>query len=35
MKKILTYIKRIAVYIVKAVFEKIRRDVTDGKESRK
>ena len=33
MKKILTYIRRIAEYIVKAVLEKIRRDVGDKKDA--
>lgn len=33
MKKILTYIKKIAEYIVKAVLEKIRRDVSGKKGS--
>lgn len=31
MKKILTYIKRIAKYILRAVWEKLRRDVDGGK----
>lgn len=35
MKKILTYIKRIVEYVVRAVLEKIRRDVGDGKDSRR
>ena len=38
MKKILTYIKRVAEYVLRAVLEKIRRDVggkqdSEGKES--
>ena len=33
MKKILTYIRRIAEYIVKAVLEKIRRDVGGKKDT--
>ena len=33
MKKILTFIKRIAEYVIKAVLEKIRRDVGGKKDS--
>ena len=35
MKKILTYIKRIAEYVIRAVLEKLRRDVADDKESKR
>lgn len=35
MKKILTYLKRIVNYILKAVLEKIRRDVGGKKDSEK
>lgn len=35
MKKILTYIRKIIKYILRAVLEKLRRDVADGKDSKR
>ena len=35
MKKILTYIKRIIKYVLRAVLEKLRRDIGDKKGSEK
>lgn len=35
MKKILTYIRRIVEYVLRAVLEKIRRDVGGKKDSEK
>lgn len=35
MKKILTYLRRVIKYVLRAVLEKLRKDISDGKDSRR